>query len=120
LAAWWLLGLAAVGAAISFYFTLAYYGRIRSGEVPAALCQRDEHACLTILRTPYARMFSVPNALVGLGLYALTATTAGLTLAGRLPLWLWELNVALAVVAVLLAPYLVWALAARLKVWCRL
>ena len=75
---------------------------------------------MTVLHTPYARLVGVPNALVGLGFYALTAATAGLALAGRAPLWLWELNVALAAGAVLLAPYLVWALAARLKIWCRL
>lgn len=120
MAAWWLLGLAALGAGLSLHFTLAYYGRIRSPAVPPALCRQEERACLTILATPYARMFGVPNALVGLGFYGLTAATAGLALAGRLPLWLWELNAALAAGAVLLAPYLVWALAARLKVWCRL
>jgi uncharacterized membrane protein len=106
--------------ALSLHFTLAYYGRIQSPAVPPALCRQEERACLTILRTPYARLFGVPNAVVGLAFYLLTAVGAGLTLAGRLPLWLWELNVALAAVAVLLAPYLVWALVARLKVWCRL
>jgi len=114
------LGLAALGIVLSLHFTLAYYGRIQSRAVPPALCRRNERACVTILDTPYARLAGVPNALVGLGFYALTAATAGLALAGRAPLWLWELNVALAAGAVLLAPYLIWALAARLKVWCRL
>ena len=117
---WWLLGLAALGAGLSLYLALAYYGRLESSAVPAALCRRNERACVTILDTPYARLLGVPNALLGLGFYLLTATTAGLALAGWLPHWLWQANTALAAGAVLLAPYLVWALAARLKVWCRL
>lgn len=120
MAAWWLLGLAALGAGLSLHFTLAYYGRIQSREVPAALCRRAERACLTVLTTPYARLAGVPNALVGLGFYALTAVVAALALQEALPRWLWQVNLALAAGAVLLAPYLIWALGARLKVWCRL
>lgn len=118
--AWWLLGLAALGTVLSLYFTLAYYGRVQSREVPPALCRKEERACLTVLDTPYARLFGVPNAVLGLGFYLLTAVTAGGALAGTAPRWLWQLNTALAAAAVLLAPYLVWTLAARLKVWCRL
>ena len=120
LTAWWLLGLALLGAAISFYFTLVYYGRVESKEIPAALCRRDERSCVTILQTPYARLLGVPNALLGLGFYLLTGGVAALGLGGRAPQWLWQLNLVLAVGAVLLAPYLVWALGARLKAWCRL
>lgn len=120
LTAWWLLGLALLGAAISFYFTLVYYGRVESKEIPAALCRRDERSCVTILQTPYARLLGVPNALLGLGFYLLTAGVATLALAGRLPAWLWQVDLALAAGAVLLAPYLVWALGARLKTWCQL
>jgi len=120
LAAWWLLGLAALGAALALHFTLAYYGRIQSRAVPAALCRRDERACVTILSTPYARLFGAPNAVLGLGFYALTAAVAALALEDALPRWLWQANLALAAGAVLLAPYLIWALVARLKTWCRL
>ena len=75
---------------------------------------------MTILQTPYARLLGLPNAVLGLGFYLLTATVAGLGLAGALPRWLWWTNLVAAGVAVLLAPYLVWALVARLKTWCRL
>lgn len=109
-----------LGTAISFYFTLAYYGRVKSREVPAALCRRDEGSCVTILDTPYARLLGVPNALLGLGFYLLTGLVAGLALADALPRWLWLTNLVVAAGTVLLAPYLVWALLARLKTWCRL
>lgn len=117
---WLLLGLALLGLGISFHFTLAYYGRVDSPAVPAALCRREERTCITILQTPYARLLGVPNAVLGLGFYLLTAAVAGLALAGTLPRWLWLTNLAAAIAAVLLAPYLVWALRARLKTWCRL
>lgn len=118
--AWVLLALAVVGAAISFYFTLAYYGKVESRQVPALLCRRAERSCVTILDTPYARLLGVPNAVVGLGFYLLTGAVAGLALAKALPGWLWWVNLAAAAATVLAAPYLVWALVARLKVWCRL
>jgi uncharacterized membrane protein len=120
LIAWILLGLAAAGAAISVYFTLVYYGRVVSREVPPALCQREEQTCVTILQTPYARLVGVPNALLGLAFYALTLMVAALGIAGRLPLWLWQVNILAAAAAVLAAPYLTWALVAQLKTWCRL
>jgi len=120
LSAWVLLGLALLGLGISFHFTLAYYGRVESPAVPGALCRREERACITILQTPYARLLGVPNAVLGLGFYLLTAGVAVLALAAALPRWLWLTNLAAAAATVLLAPYLVWALRARLRTWCRL
>ena len=117
---WSLLGLSVIGFAISLYFTLAYYGRIEPGEVPAALCRREERSCVTLLQTPYARLLGVPNAVLGLGFYLLTAAVALLALGEALPRWLLWVYLAAAAASVALAPYLVWALVARLKSWCRL
>lgn len=117
---WSLLGLASVGLAVSSYFTLAYYGRIESREVPAALCRREERSCVSVLDTPYARLLGVPNAVLGLAFYALTGAVAALALAEMLPRWLLWANLAAAAASVALAPYLVWALVARLQSWCRL
>ncbi len=117
---WWLLGLAVAGCAISLYFTLIYFERVAARGVPAVFCRREEQTCVTILRTPYARLFGVPNALLGVGFYLLAGTAALLALAGRLPEWLWLLTLGLAAASVLLAPYLIWALVARLKSWCGL
>lgn len=118
--AWVLLALAVLGVAISLYFTLVYYGRVESREVPALLCRREERSCVTILHTPYARLLGVPNAVVGLGFYLLTGAVAALALGKALPDWLWWVNLVVAAGTVLAAPYLVWALVARLKTWCRL
>jgi uncharacterized membrane protein len=117
---WSLLGLAVQGGAVSLFFTLVYYGRIDSREVPAALCRAGERTCLSIVRTPHARLFGLPNSLFGLAFYALTALVAGLALAGMLPGWLWRVNLLAAIITVALIPYLVWALVAKLKTWCRL
>ena len=114
------LGLALVGAALSTYFTLAYYGWIEAHALPAAFCRREERSCLTILQTPYARLFGVPNSLLGLLLYLAVIALAALALAGTPPLWLWWFTFIGAAFSVLLAPYLIWALVARLQTWCRL
>ncbi len=119
-APWLLLGLAALGGILAVYFALAYYGRIEARAIPAVLCRREERSCMTILDTPYARLFGVPNSVLGLGLYAVTGLVAVLALAGTPPRWLWWTNLAAAAAAVATAPYLVWALVARLGTWCRL
>jgi len=115
-----LLGLSAIGFGISLYFTLAYYGRIEARAIPAALCRREERSCVTLLQTPYARLLGVPNAVLGLGFYLLTAAVALLAMREALPRWLLWANLAAAAASVALAPYLVWALVARLQSWCRL
>lgn len=120
LAPWWLLGLAVLGGANAVFFLLAYYGRVRSREVPAALCRSGEQSCVSTVRTPYARLFGLPNSLWGLAFYLLTALVAARALAGGPPGWLERATLLTAAVAVLLIPYLVWALAAKLKTWCRL
>jgi len=114
------LGLALVGAALSTYFTLAYYGWIEAHALPAAFCRRDERSCLTILQTPYARLFGVPNSLLGLLLYLLVGVVAALALAGTQQSALWWTAFVGTAAAVALAPYLIWALLARLRTWCRL
>lgn len=115
-----MLGLALAGAALSTYFTLAYYGWIDASALPAAFCRRDERSCLTILETPYARLFGVPNSLMGLLLYLLILTVAALALRGAPPPGLWWTAFLGTAVSVALAPYLIWALVARLHTWCRL
>ena len=120
MASWILLGLAGVGLALSLYFTLAYYGWIEPHALPAVFCRREERSCVTVLQTPYARVFGPPNSLLGLFFYALVGALAAMSLAGALPRWLWQVAFAGAVFSVLLAPYLIWALLAQLKTWCRL
>jgi len=64
--------LSLMGLADALYFTLAYYGRIRKARwVPEMLCAREDSRCVTVLRTPYARVFGVPNSLLGIVYYVL-------------------------------------------------
>ena len=58
------------GLANALYFTFAYYGRVRGARwIPEALCAREGSSCVTVLQTPYARVFGVPNSLLGILYY---------------------------------------------------
>ena len=60
------------GLADALYFTLAYYRRIRKARwVPEIFCARQDSSCVSVLRTPYARIFAVPNSLLGVIYYVL-------------------------------------------------
>jgi len=60
------------GLADALYFTLAYYGRVKKARwVPEILCAREGSSCVTVVQTPYARVFGVPNSLLGIIYYVL-------------------------------------------------
>src|SRR5713226_1845446 len=60
------------GLANALYFTFAYYGRVRGARwIPEVLCAREGSSCVTVLQTPYARVFGVPNSLLGIFYYLL-------------------------------------------------
>ncbi|HEV2351747.1 MAG TPA: vitamin K epoxide reductase family protein [Terriglobia bacterium] len=64
--------LSVVGLANALYFTFAYYGRIKKARwVPEILCAREGSSCVTVVQTPYARVFGVPNSLLGIIYYVL-------------------------------------------------
>jgi len=64
--------LALAGLADALYFTFAYYGRVRKSRwVPEVLCAREGSSCVTVVRTPYGRVFGVPNSLLGIIYYLL-------------------------------------------------
>jgi len=64
--------LSLAGLADALYFTLAYYGRVKKARwVPQILCAREGSSCVTVLQTPYARVFGVPNSLLGIIYYVL-------------------------------------------------
>jgi len=67
------------GLAVALYFTLAYYGRIRRVRwAPEILCAREGSSCITVVRTPYARLFGVPNSVLGIVYYVLLLLWIGL------------------------------------------
>jgi uncharacterized membrane protein len=122
--------LSVVGLWDAFYFTFAYYGRVRKARwVPAILCAREGSNCVTVVQTPYARVFGVPNSLLGIFFYF--AVIAWVVIAtwmesGANPAGLhWmvacgELLIAAALVAVLLGLYLVYSLIVKLHTHCPL
>jgi uncharacterized membrane protein len=121
--------LSIAGLADALYFTLAYYGRVRRARwVPQILCAREGSSCVTVLRTPYARVFRVPNSLLGIVYYllllgwGLTARRLGafyvVVYARALPLgWVLAVGGALPVI---LGLYLIYALHHKLHVPCPL
>lgn len=110
--------MAAAGLAASLYFTLVYYAYVAPRGIPRAFCQKEEQTCITILRTPYARLFGLPNSVLGLGFYLLVGGVAVQGLWGRPAGWLQLVALAAAMVTVAATPYLLWALLVRLKTWC--
>lgn len=67
-----ILVLSLIGLWDALYFTFAYYGRIKRAHwVPSILCAREGSNCVTVVQTPYARVFYVPNSLLGIVYYVL-------------------------------------------------
>lgn len=111
--------LSLVGLWDAFYFTFAYYGRVKKARwVPAILCARDGSNCVTVVQTPYARVFGVPNSLLGILYYS--ALILWSLAPSRAPGWFLGLLVAASVVSVLLGFYLIYSLIARLHTHCPL
>ena len=65
-----IIALAAVGLYIAAYFTLVYYGVVAANtKLMPNVCQLEERTCQTVLGTKYARVFGVPNSLLGVFYY---------------------------------------------------
>ncbi len=108
------------GLADALYFSFAYYGRIKKARwVPEILCAREGSSCVTVVQTPYARVFGVPNSLLGIFFYV---GVAGWTLAGGIVAarWLVWVLIAANAVAVALGFYLIYALRRILHTDCPL
>jgi uncharacterized membrane protein len=63
--------LGVLGFLIALYFTLVTYGLMRPDPqfLPRG-CRMDEQTCRSIIGTDDARLFGIPNALVGIPFYA--------------------------------------------------
>ena len=62
--------LSALGLYIASYFTLVYYGLLEANtRLVPRVCQLEERSCKTVLSTRYARIFGVPNSLLGVLYY---------------------------------------------------
>ncbi len=123
-----ILILALGGLADALYFTFAYYGRIRKARwIPEILCARQGSNCVTVLQTPYARVFGVPNSLLGIFYYLLVIAVfnPGMNLLVTFDDMVWPLFVllrwpltAMSAATVLLGFYLIYALRRKLGVDC--
>ncbi len=124
-----IIALSLAGLAISIYFTFAYYGRVKRWRwIPGILCAREGSSCVTVLQTPYARVFGVPNSLLGSAYYLVVMGWVLIAPHGEiynrgviLPLvsFTWVLA-AVSVVPVGLGCYLVYALRWILRIDCPL
>ena len=64
------IALATVGLYIAAYFTLVYYSVVKaSTKLMPNVCRLEERTCETVLGTKYARVFAVPNSLLGMLYY---------------------------------------------------
>jgi uncharacterized membrane protein len=64
--------LSAIGFYIAMYFTLVYYGFIQAeNSIMPAFCSMKTHTCQSVLNTRFARVFGVPNSLLGVIYYLL-------------------------------------------------
>jgi uncharacterized membrane protein len=62
--------LAAIGLYIAAYFTLVYYGLLDAGtKLMPRVCRLEERTCQTVLSSRFARVFGVPNSLLGVFYY---------------------------------------------------
>jgi uncharacterized membrane protein len=110
--------LALAGLADAFYFTFAYYGRIKKARwVPEILCAREGSNCVTVVQTPYARVFGVPNSLLGVVYYLVLILWA--VAAPRVSAVRWPL-IGASGSTVILGSYLIYSLRRKLYIDCPL
>lgn len=65
-----IIALAVIGLYIAAYFTLVYYGLLApSTKLMPSVCRLKDRSCQTVLTTKYARLFGVPNSLLGVVYY---------------------------------------------------
>lgn len=111
------LVLAFIGLMVSLYFTLAYYGRVRSDKMIPAVTTGG--TCRSILDTPYARVLGLPNSVFGLAYYIAVIVAASCRLVRDEWIGLTLLAV-VSVFAAVFSVYLAWALLFRVRVLCPL
>ena len=127
---WLIIALALSGLIISIYFTFAYYGRIKKSRwIPEILCAREGSSCVTVVQTPYARVFGLPNSLLGIGYYLLVLLLVTRGLVSPLDLYVGDVYAVVSPLHVLFLPslativlgfYLTYVLRRKLHVDCPL
>ena len=96
----------AVGAAASAAALWGYYGVLPGWLTGPEICQLEDGGCAVLFRTPRAALLGVPNASLGIVLYALLAV-------GMLLEWPAWMLVAMVLPAVAMSGFLGWSLLSR-------
>ena len=111
--------LSATGLLISTYFTAVAYRWIRADEkwIPP-FCRMGEQTCVSIVFTPRARVFGLPNSVLGQIFYVAILFGLPLGLIGQ-PM-LWRVYLAASLVTVVLGVYLSYSLLFITRVPCKL
>jgi uncharacterized membrane protein len=117
---WAIILLSGIGLYISAYFTLVYYGALMpSTSLMPSFCRMGEQSCLSVIQTPYARVFKLPNFVLGIIYYAGLIILSGTGLLTS-PVLILRVMTAISWLTVGLGVYLVYALIYRVKVPCPL
>jgi uncharacterized membrane protein len=65
------------GFLISLFFTLVYYGKMRAdGPAIPRVCRLENATCQSLIRRPEARLFGLPNFVIGLCFYLMVLAFA--------------------------------------------
>ena len=109
--------LGSLGLLISVYFTLVYYGLVKA-EAPyiPRVCRLEESSCQSLLHRPEARLFWLPNSVLGLVFYLLVIASS--LPARGLPPGLESVVLRASAVTVCVSVYLAYQLLAKLRVRC--
>jgi uncharacterized membrane protein len=112
-----LILLAVIGLLISLYFAGVYYNYLRSDIwwVPV-FCRMKQQTCQSIVKTPEARVFGIPNFVLGSIFYTVLIAAV----IGNISGFLFDILLTTAIFTVTLAVYLIYALRVRLKTDCPL
>jgi uncharacterized membrane protein len=102
----------AVGASASGAALWGYYGVLPGWLTGPEICRLEDGGCAVLFRTPRAALLGVPNASLGILLYALLA-------AGMLWAWPGWLLVLMVMPAVAMSVFLAWSLWSR-RLQCRI
>ncbi|MBI1803606.1 MAG: vitamin K epoxide reductase family protein [Ignavibacteriae bacterium] len=113
-----LLALSILGFAIALYFSLVSYGFMSPNQwfIPF-MCRMDERTCFFVIGTPEARVFGLPNSVLGIPYHVCTAGIA-ILLFRRHPLPLQAIVVIVSFSTVLFSIYLAYSLLFTLKTRC--
>lgn len=114
------LVLAGIGLYAALYFLFVYYEVIEpdTAMLPS-FCKLGEAQCASLVRSPDAQLFGMPNATLGI-VYYLVVVAEGVFGWQEVPLWFARGTVIVAWFVVAVGIYLVYALFFRLRVSCRL